>query len=204
METFGGNVTFDTHQHNIIYGNRAYGKMQWDSREFRICEINLSSGFFKKFLPCDTLLFREFRNRMEKGQSGLLGRNHHLISHGMYQVIDEIMNCERQGIFKRMFLEAKVIELLLLQMEQFSEEPVHSITLKKKDIDKIYAVREFILKNLDASCSLIDLAHQAGTNDFMLKKRLPGAIRHYCFCFLERCQNGTGKADAYRAGHKHR
>ena len=69
-----------------------------------------------------------------------------------------------------MFLEAKVIELLLLQMEQFSEEPVHSITLKKKDIEKIYAVREFILKNFDASCSLIDLAHQAGTNDFILKK----------------------------------
>lgn len=170
IETFGRNVAFDAHQHNIIYANRACGKMQWDSREFRICEINLSTGFFKKFLPRDTVIFGEFRNTLEKRQSGLLGRKHHRISHGMYRVIDEIMNCERQGIFKRMFLEAKIIELLLLQLEQFSEEPVHSTTLKKKDIDKIYAVREFILENLDASCSLIDLAHQVGTNDFILKK----------------------------------
>lgn len=107
---------------------------------------------------------------MEKGKSGLLAKSHHPVSHKMYQIVDEIMNCERTGIFKRMFLEAKVIELLLLQLEQFTDNSFLNTSIKKVDVDKIYAVREFILQNLDAACSLIDLAHKVGTNDFILKK----------------------------------
>ncbi|WP_068597176.1 helix-turn-helix transcriptional regulator [Vaginella massiliensis] len=163
-------IGFVSHQHNIIYANEICGKMQWESEEFQLCEINLSPDFFKKFLPQNHHLFDAFRNAMEKGKSALLTQNHHPVSHKMYQIVDEIMNCQRQGIFKRMFLEAKVIELLLLQLEQFSNDTFSHSTLKKSDVDKIYAVREFILQHLDAACTLIDLAHLVGTNDFILKK----------------------------------
>ncbi|MDR7129566.1 AraC-like DNA-binding protein [Algoriphagus sp. 4150] len=167
---FDKSISFVPNRHNIIYANGICGKMQWESEEFRLCEINLTPFFFKKFLPQDHQLFETFRNTIEKGNSGLLHQDHRRISHQMYRIIDEIMGCERTGIFKRMFLEAKVIELLLLQLEQFSDDSFSHSTLKKPDVDKIYAVREFILQNLDATCSLIDLAHLVGTNDFILKK----------------------------------
>lgn len=163
-------VSFTPHQHNIIYANGMCGKMLWESDQFQLCEINLAPEFFKKFLPLEHHLFDVFRNTMEKGKSGLLAKSHHPVSHKMYQIVDEIMNCERTGIFKRMFLEAKVIELLLLQLEQFTDNSFLNTSIKKVDVDKIYAVREFILQNLDAACSLIDLAHKVGTNDFILKK----------------------------------
>lgn len=164
-------ISFARHQHNIIYANELCGKMEWEGNDFHICEINLTPSFFQKFLPGDSQLFDSFRNRIEKGKSGLLSPQNSFISHAMYGIIEDIMQCQRQGVFKRMFLEAKVLELLLLQFEQFMEAPLsQQTTLKHTDVDKIYAVRDYLLEHLDADCSLIALAHQVGTNEFTLKK----------------------------------
>ncbi|MFD2940182.1 helix-turn-helix domain-containing protein [Flavobacterium notoginsengisoli] len=169
-EKFDKAISFETHQHNIVYANAMCGKMNWESDHFQLCEINLSPIFFKKFITQDTALFDTFRNNIEKGKSSLISSQNYRASHQMYQIIYEIMHCERKGTFKRMFLEAKVIELLLLQLEQFSTDASSSTSLKKSDIDKIYSVREFMLHNLDSASSLIELAHKAGTNEFTLKK----------------------------------
>ncbi|WP_413533199.1 helix-turn-helix transcriptional regulator [Empedobacter brevis] len=167
---FDRNISFDSHTHNLIYTNGLCGKMQWKSDHFQCCEINLSKEFFNRFLPYESQLFHKFKNAIEKGSSSLLQEQHHQITHQMYQILEQIIYCEKQGLFKRMFLEAKVIELLLLQLEQFHTESPYKGTLKRKDIDKIYVVRDFIVNNLNSSYSLIDLAHEAGTNEFILKK----------------------------------
>ena len=70
-----------------------------------------------------------------------------------------------------MFIEAKVIELLMLQLEQISANACDTFcNLKKVDVEKMYAVKEIILKNIVTPISLIDLAQQVGTNEFTLKK----------------------------------
>jgi len=167
---FDQNIIFDAHSHNILYTNGLGGRMHWENSPFQLCEINLSLDFFKRFLPHDHPLFFQFRNAIETGKSSLLKKYHHQISHQMYQILDQIIHCDKEGVFKRMFLEAKVIELLVLQLEQFQEELPYQGSLKRQDIDKIYAVRDFMLQNLDGSFALIDLAHQVGTNEFILKK----------------------------------
>ncbi|MEO2072381.1 MAG: AraC family transcriptional regulator [Zunongwangia sp.] len=168
--SFKNNVRFQDHQHNIVYAKGICGEMIWESKELQLCEINLSPSFFNKFLPEDNSLFEKFRTSIEKGNSNLLTQQHYHINHQMYEIIDGIMNCQRQGIFKKMYLEAKVIELLLLQLEQFSEQDNCPTSLKKKDIDKMYEVRDFMLNNISDTSSLLELAHRVGTNDFTLKK----------------------------------
>lgn len=163
-------VRFGGRQHNILYGNRLSGEMHWNSTDFQLFEINLSPGFFKKYLPEDSALFHRFRESMEAGCSDLLNPAHHLISLQMYRIIDEIMRCNRKGLFKRMFLEARVIELLLLQFEQFQPAFRQNSGLKKADVEKIHAVREYILCHLNEARSLADLAHTVGTNEFTLKR----------------------------------
>lgn len=74
-------------------------------------------------------------------------------------------------MYKRMFLEAKVIELLLLQLEQFATHDCAVFcSLKSADVEKMYHAKEIILNQLHIPCSLIDLARQVGTNEFTLKK----------------------------------
>lgn len=163
-------VNFETYQHNIIYGNSMCGQMEWGNQEFQLCEINLSPEFFKKFLPVDSKFFADFRNAIDRGKSGLLTNVHRRITHEMYEIINGIINCQRKGVFKKIYLEAKIMELLLLQLEQFQEDDGVAVSLKKADIDKIYAVRDYLLKNMEANNTLVSLAHSVGTNEFTLKK----------------------------------
>lgn len=167
---FSENIDFSDCQNNIIYASGMEGTMEWESKNFELFEINLSPDFFKKFLPDDSALFDTFRNRMEKGSGSQLNPVHNRISAQMYQIINEIINCERKGAFKRMFIEAKTIELMLLQFEQMSDQSLITSSLKRTEMDKIYAVKDFITANSHSDYSLIELAHYAGTNEFTLKK----------------------------------
>lgn len=169
-ENFNNKVCFESYQHNIIYAHQMSGQMEFDGHEMQILEVNLAPAFFKKFLPEDSDLFNTFRNAIEKQYSCLINPDHCRINLEMYQVLNDIIHCDRKGIFKRIYLEAKVAELLLLQLEQLFKNKSSHLSLPKKDEDKIYAVRDFIVNNLNESCSLIDLAHQVGTNEFTLKK----------------------------------
>ncbi|REC62469.1 AraC family transcriptional regulator [Chryseobacterium pennae] len=169
-ENFNNKVCFESYQHNIIYAHQMSGQMEFDGHEMQILEVNLAPDFFKKFLPEDSELFNTFRNAIEKQHSCLINPDHCRISLEMYQVLNDIIHCDRKGIFKRIYLEAKVAELLLLQLEQLFNTTSSPSSLLKKDEDKIYAVRDFIVNNLNENCSLIDLAHQVGTNEFTLKK----------------------------------
>ncbi|PWN66181.1 helix-turn-helix transcriptional regulator [Chryseobacterium oncorhynchi] len=169
-ENFQKTVQFDSYQHNIIYAHHMQGKMEFYGPDIHILEINLAPDFFKKFLPDYSGLFETFRNAIEKQHSSLINPDHHRISLEMYQILNDITNCDRKGIFKRIYLEAKVSELLLLQLEQLFQDESSTSSLSKKDEEKIYAVRDYIVSNLNADCSLNDLAHQVGTNEFTLKK----------------------------------
>ncbi|WP_223607858.1 AraC family transcriptional regulator [Chryseobacterium sp. OSA05B] len=167
---FSENIDFSDCQNNIIYASGMEGTMEWESKNFELFEINLSPDFFKRFMPAGSPLFETFRNRMEKGNGCQLNPVHNRINAQMYQLIHEIIHCDRKGLFKRMFMEAKTIELMLLQFEQIADQSLIKSSLKRTEVDKIHAVKDFIMKNRDSDHSLIELAHYAGTNEFTLKK----------------------------------
>ncbi len=164
-------VNFKPNQHNIIYANSFRGKMEWQGDDFRIFEVNMAPSFFERFLPQDSCsLFDEFRKQIQNGTSSLMADHNQLINLQMFEIISAIVGCQRKGLFKKIFLETKVIELLLLQLEQLHEQQYAHSSIRKSDIEKMYAVRDFMLNNLNASHSLTDLARHVGTNEFTLKK----------------------------------
>ncbi|PVH24250.1 helix-turn-helix domain-containing protein [Sphingobacterium corticibacter] len=163
-------VAFASNQHNILFAKGLQADMQWEADEFQSCEINFSPELFKKYLPEGNTLFDRFRNNIEKECSQLLAQENRLISHQMHQLLQNIWNCDAQGIFKRLYLEHKVIELLMLQLEQFVKGTKLALSIKKSDADKMHAVRDFITSHLDAESSLTDLAKMVGTNEYTLKK----------------------------------
>ncbi|MCY4780048.1 AraC family transcriptional regulator [Sphingobacterium sp. UT-1RO-CII-1] len=170
-QSFKKHVNFKANQHNIIYANRFRGKMEWEGSDFRIFEVNMAPSFFKRFLPEDSCdIFDAFRKQIENGASSLITEQHQLIDMQMYEIIGQIIRCERKGLFKKIFLETKVLELLLLQLEQLYGQKYANSSIKSSDVKKMYAVRDFMLSNLEASSSLVELAHEVGTNEFTLKK----------------------------------
>ncbi|MEM7370745.1 MAG: AraC family transcriptional regulator [Bacteroidota bacterium] len=162
---------FGYNQHNIIYASDFKGRsMVRPNQRIKIFEINLMPQFFKRFLPQSSDTFLQFLASLERQESGFLSPHNYPITPSMHAVIQEILCCDRKGVFKRMYLEAKVIELLLLQLEQMiSLKSPKTLLLRQLEIDRLHAVREYLLHNLDRPCTLMQLARQFGTNEYALK-----------------------------------
>ncbi|MEI1375912.1 AraC family transcriptional regulator [Nostoc sp. UHCC 0926] len=95
------------------------------------------------------------------------------ITRQMRRVLHQILQCTHEGLMKRMYLESKAVELIMLHFQQFQEQEAHNYSLTTKnlnDIDKIYQAKEILLGNLENPPSLIELARQVGLNDFKLKR----------------------------------
>ncbi len=90
------------------------------------------------------------------------------ITSAIHLILRDILSCKRKGIFKKAYLENKIAEVLLLQFEQHYTGLTK--TSKGSYSEKILAAKEIIDANYQHPCSLLDLAHQVGTNDFTLKK----------------------------------
>lgn len=89
----------------------------------------------------------------------------------MNSILREIIDCKRSGMLKCLFLESKIIKLLMLQLEQFEQlQGKKTVSLKRHDIDRIHHVKQLLEENISETISLLELAHRAGINDFKLKK----------------------------------
>jgi AraC-like DNA-binding protein len=91
----------------------------------------------------------------------------------MQGVVQQIINCPYQGITKRMYLQAKVLELITLQLapflaEQGKQQP--SPRLKGATIARIQHAREILLSRLENPPSLLELADLVGVSPTTLKR----------------------------------
>lgn len=176
-ETYGSDTYsgqkyhFACNQHNIVYTHGFKGNNKWaKSDKLLIFSVLLTSSFFQKYL-IEHLDFKNFQDALSKNTSTQISKYNQQVTPSMHLIIQEIMYTNRKGIYKRMFIEAKVIELLMLQLEQIVEnQNTKFYTLKKNDVDRIHQVKEIISNNLASTFSLIDLAKEVGTNEFTLKK----------------------------------
>jgi AraC-like DNA-binding protein len=95
------------------------------------------------------------------------------------------MRCEQIGYSRRIFYEAKMLELLLLiSNETKRRRQIGFISIKTYDLNKIYQAKEFIERNIQSPCSLIELAHKVGLNDFKLKRGFKEVIGTTVFGYL--------------------
>jgi len=168
---FSKEAGFKTNQHNLIYAREFKGAIEWcGEQDMKVFEVNLWPSFFEKYLP-DGGLFDLFRENIKKKQASFLTPHNYPITPQMMTLIHQIINCNRAGHFKRMFLESHVIELLMLQLEQIDNHNCDVFcAANKHHQEKLYAVREILSQQFSGDFTLNSLAQQVGTNEFTLKK----------------------------------
>lgn len=164
---------FTSRQHNIVYSPNIEGTLQVEQSGLnKIFEIHLTEQYFKKLVNQECLLFMNMAESIEKKQIAFMGKQNHPITARMNAVISDISNCDKTGTLKRLFLEAKVLELLMLQVEQFeqSDQTVTGKFLNEYDVEKLHYAKFLIENNLANPYSLMDLSRKIGLNEFKLKK----------------------------------
>ncbi|MEH2047298.1 helix-turn-helix transcriptional regulator [Nostoc sp.] len=105
----------------------------------------------------------------------------------MQLAVRQIIHCPYQGMMRRVYLEAKTLELIALQFSQIveSNKPKHqSINLKRDECDRIYQAREILINNLCNPPSLIELARQVRLNERKLKQGFRHVFGNTVFGYL--------------------
>lgn len=166
-------LAFDDQQHNIFYMPTFRGTMSAEKHKDanQVFEVHFTEKYFKRLNSGNATLER-FSELVEKKQASPMNHHNMNITASMAMIISEMSNCKKQGALKRLFLEGKTLELLMLQVEQF--ESSGSFRLKSgiqpQDVDKLHHARYLLEQHIDNPCSLGDLARQVQLNDFKLKK----------------------------------
>jgi len=138
--------------------------------EMHFFELSISPEYFAKYMP-EAPLFLYFQEQMAQQVATQIYPENGKITPEMEAIIQEILNTKKTGNFKKLFIESKVLALLSLVLEYYSEDAVVELqTIHSSHTQKIIKAKKLIEENLYCPCSLIDLAHLVGTNECTLKK----------------------------------
>lgn len=166
-------IDFTDKQHNIYYMPSFEGTMTAEKHKDanQIFEVHFTEKYFKRLNSGNDTLER-FSELIEKKVPSVMNNDNMDITASMNMIINEMSNCKKQGALKRLFLEGKTLELLMLQVEQFESAGNHrqTFSVQPHDVEKIHHARFLLEQHIDAPCSLADLARQVQLNDFKLKK----------------------------------
>lgn len=179
---------FDARRHNIFYmpsfdGYLESGKQREINHAF---EIHLTENYFKKLINQECSVLSQFAENIEKKTLSPLSKHNMFITAQMDTLVHDIMNCRKTGVLKRLYIESKVLELLLLQVEQFEATLLKKdcSCLKEYDIEKIHFAKYLVEQNISNPLSLTELSRKAGVNDFKLKKGFKELFGNTVFGYL--------------------
>ncbi|AFZ30907.1 transcriptional regulator, AraC family [Gloeocapsa sp. PCC 7428] len=108
----------------------------------------------------------------------------------MQQTLQQMLNCPYHGVIKRMYLESKVLELLVLQFHQLAGQNSYNTipNFRPTDIERLHLAKEILQRDLDGPPSLLDLARQVGLNDYKLKRGFRYLFGTTVFGYLQTCR----------------
>lgn len=175
-------------QHNMFYMPEFEGYVESSRQKeaSQMLEIHFTETYFQRFLSADSTSLNRFAEKMDRKELSMLNNINMTITPYMDTLVQQILQCNKQGIMKRLFLESKVMELLMLQIEQF-ETPVekkNASVIKASDAEKIHYARHLLEQNISSPCSLLELSRMVGLNDFKLKKGFKEIFGHTVFGYL--------------------
>ncbi|UZR98296.1 helix-turn-helix transcriptional regulator [Chondrinema litorale] len=149
-------------------------------------EIKLTVNFLKNVFKEDFNVLEKFGEQVHNNDSTLLNQSSRPITPEMKTVISEIIYCRHTGRLKKIFLETKVVELLLLQVEQMNEADCkkEKSFLKDDDIEKLQHARRIIHMNMVTPYTISELSKQVGINSFKLKKGFKEMFNNTIFGYL--------------------
>ncbi|MCW3462545.1 helix-turn-helix transcriptional regulator [Chitinophaga nivalis] len=173
-ETGQQELTAMSMHHNLLYypGYEGQSKLA-GQQHFRSFDIHVTPDFIFQWYGQSKVL-DGFLHKVSKGIPAQLFPRYMPITPVMHSIINDIHNFSYAPGIRQLYIEAKVMELLSMQidlaecMHHIGKKTNH-LQLKSHDISCIHHAREHIASNLHAPCSIIELAHKVGINDFKLK-----------------------------------
>lgn len=157
----------------FFYLPNTRGKLSiYANEKLTIVSLHCSPKFVSQFIDSENMtlsgnLIQITENKINKAFVELTNSNT-----WMTNLINQIYNCNFEGASKKMFLEAKSIELITILIEHLKSQFVdeNDIILTQVDLKKIQTVETILKSDLVEVPTLLELANIAGMSHTKLNK----------------------------------
>ncbi|MCX2679550.1 AraC family transcriptional regulator [Galbibacter sp. EGI 63066] len=93
------------------------------------------------------------------------------MSNDILSILMSIQETKLTGMCKRLFVEAKILELLALQITNYKNGNLHKIgSTQDKILKKLYMAKQLMADNLNGNYSIKELSRELALNEYILKK----------------------------------
>lgn len=213
-------ASFGRQEYNYLFLTEQQIHLNWQAGEtLEIFELGVSPEEMLRFLPEEHPFFPVFNKSMEQNIPAPMSKSNLSLTPKSSNILYDMLNCPLEGRYKQLYIKGKTAELLAIQLEQYEHSQGVSKTdqvarpLKQEEKARMYHARDIILSNINSPCSLIDLAHQVGTNEAYLKSHFKQVFGTTVFGYLQvvkmaeakelLLQGKTVSEVAYFTGYKH-
>ncbi len=182
----GARYDFQPNLHNIIYIPEFDGDAAYQSADpYQFFEVHFSRPYFMELVKNTGRVLSGFAEKVDRKQEANVGKESLQVTFAMHRCIRDIMDCRFSGGLKRLFLQAKCVELLTLQAEAFERgNPGKTALTTARDKDCIIYAREYLAAHITEPPTLQELAAISGTNTFKLKNGFKELFNNTVFGYL--------------------
>lgn len=191
-EVKGKQLPFRKQEYNYLFLTKENVHLNWQpSERLEIFEVGVSPERMLDYLPQEHPFYARLHKSMEKNEPAPMSTANLSLHAESNNILYKMINCPLDGRYKQLYIKSKLGELLSIELEAFEQ----SLNTRKNktdttgglrpiDIERMHQARNIIVSNLQSPCSLIDLAHQVGTNDAYLKRHFKKVFGYTVFGYL--------------------
>lgn len=174
--------------HNIIYWRHPNTNFLTTYKaNDNVFVIILSKDFYSNLIHQTFENQKEFPDSIFNDTTGNLFETDLPINPIIGGIINEIKKCKRKGVLKRIFIENKVQELLLLQLELYlNRSPENVKGLNEDDISKLHQAKHILDTNFTEPPNIKDLS----TTVLLSETKLRSGFKTYFGTTIKRYEIG--------------
>lgn len=173
-------------RHQLFYFPEVKGKLTYPPSHRYTLEVILSVDYLRRSLGDELEILGHFGKAVQKGVPVQLFAQSQQITPAMKTVILDFIHCHFTGAARRLFFEAKIMELLAMQIDywnHFELKPADK-NLKTLDVEKLHYVREMLSQQPGQAYTLSGISQMSGLNDFKLKQGFKAIFNQTVFGYL--------------------
>lgn len=157
-------------QYNMVYVPHVHWDYFFRKEEECTCfTIHFTLDYVERCIEAIPSL-TGFLKKVNNNVPAIFSMTHLSVNPEIIATIHSILQCGYVGSFKKIYIEIKVHELLLLSLQNIPSLNVNQkLLLRPSDLDKLREAREYLVEHMDNPGSLKELAHSVGMNDFKFK-----------------------------------
>ncbi|MEB3338123.1 MAG: AraC family transcriptional regulator [Leptolyngbyaceae bacterium] len=152
--------------------------------------IEIEPNYLSTFLQADPQYDTGVHSLLFKGENWKVAVYPTLTSQ-MRSLVQQMWNAPYRGIAKRLYLQAKVFELLALYLDLIVEDAAQRQSpsgLKPDTIDRLHHAKDLLTTQFENPPSLPDLAQQVGVSDRTLQRGFNALFNTTVVGYLKQCR----------------